>query len=159
MRVIIFVVCFLMAICGASYAESIKPPALELGQVAGQPGSMVIVPLLFKKGTGSPVSAVGMDISCNSELLEITKAVLVTTASQSADLKIATHSPSKGVFRIALFGNGKVAIDDGTIAQIYIMISTKAGKGETELLLTPSGSSPDGKAIAFEASTAKVIVE
>jgi len=148
-----------MAVCGASYAGDIKQSTLELGDAAGKPGAMVTVPLVFKKGTGSPVSAIGMDISCNSKLLEINKAVLVKTASPAADLKIATNSPSKGVFRIALFGNGKVTIADGTIAQIEIMISKDAGKGETELLLTPSGASPEGKAIAFETYKTKIRVE
>lgn len=151
--------CLVLALSGNSTAAEVAATVLELGSVSGPTGSQVTLPLVFKPGKGVHVSALGVDLSYDTSLLELPNVRLAKALKSDGAIDLIARSPAPGLYRFALIGLSGAMIEGGTVAEVTFVISSTAPKGRLELKMSPSGSTPEGKPVVVQGSNPVIFVE
>ena len=142
-KIIIFLMLFLF-MAGTVLSGSFSQ--IELGSGSGKKGETITLPVTLINAPNSGISAIGIDIGYDPDVLENT-AVTIGPAGSAADKNVVMSTPSQGVFRIGLIGINNTTISDGIVANVSFTVKANAAPGNTELTVKLSVSDPEGNAL------------
>jgi hypothetical protein len=115
----------LLVLCGASGAFASQ---LALGNVSGQNGQSVTVPVTYRHSRGRVAVAVGTDITYDRAVLTNPRCdtgSAVSTSGPAAKM-VVCGQPKPGVLRLAVVGLNTAPLPDGEVATVtFDVASTK----------------------------------
>ncbi len=139
----------ILVIAGTGLAAT--TPYVDVVSMGGLKETAVTLPIVLTNATGIDLSAIGIDLGYDPNILENPTAA-IGPAGTAADKSVVSSIPEPGVFRVGVVGLNNTVIGDGIVAYASFTIKPTATPGSTVLANAPSASDPGGNPVVVGSS-------
>jgi len=147
------------ALVFAFFSLAMAAPSLEIGDMNGQPGGTVQLPIILTNQAGVDISALSTDIIIDDNIFsKIT--VDIGAAGDDTDKDIFGNFTDTETYRVGIISlSNNTAIEDGVVAYLNLTIGSSVSNQTVNIIHNASGSNPDGESVSVDAIAGSVTID